>query len=63
MNQKLIHQTEDGAAFSETETAYLLNGVPKENMLDTTVAKLETLSIMEYVDVLGRNLAAIIKNQ
>jgi epoxyqueuosine reductase len=63
MNKKLLNWIEDGEAFSETETADLLNGVPKDNMLDTTVAKLEALSIMEYVDVLGRNLKAIMKNQ
>jgi epoxyqueuosine reductase len=63
MNQKLLNWIEDGATFTEAETAYFLNGVPKDNMPNATVAKLGMLGMMEYVDVLGRNLEAVIKNQ
>jgi epoxyqueuosine reductase len=63
MNQKLLNWIEDGAAFSEKETDYLFKGVPPDDMPKTMVEKLEKLGMTEYVDVLERNLKAIIKNQ
>ncbi len=63
MNQKRLNWIEEGPIFSEQETASLFDGVRKDTMPSTTIAKLETLSMMEYVNVLGRNLKAIIENQ
>jgi epoxyqueuosine reductase len=63
MNQKLLNWIEDGAAFSEAETADILNGVSEDKFADKSVTKLETLGMMEYLDVLGRNFKAIIENQ
>jgi hypothetical protein len=63
MNKKLLNWIEDGAAFSEAETADTLNGVSEDKFADKSVTKLETLGIMEYLDALGRNFKAIIENQ
>jgi epoxyqueuosine reductase len=63
MNQKLLNWIEDGETFSEAETADILNGVPEDKIVDKFVTKLETLGMMEYANVLGRNLKAIIDNQ
>jgi epoxyqueuosine reductase len=63
MNQKFLNWQEDGATFSEEETAFFLNGVPQEKMPEKTIAKLQKLGMMEYANVLGRNLKAILENQ
>jgi epoxyqueuosine reductase len=63
MNQKLLNWQADGATFSEEETAFFLNGEPQEKMPEKTIAKLQKLGMMEYANVLGRNLKAIIENQ
>lgn len=44
-------------AFSERETALLLNGVPREKLPAKTLAKLQHLSIAEDLDKLPRNLS------
>jgi epoxyqueuosine reductase len=63
MDQKFLNWQEDGATFSEEETAFFLNGVPQEKMPDKTIAKLQKLSMMEYANVFGRNLQAVLENQ
>jgi len=62
MNQKLLNWIEDGALFSEEQTSYLLEDLSKDDIPNTTRDKLEKLGMMEYVNVLGRNLKALIAN-
>jgi epoxyqueuosine reductase len=58
MNQKLVDWIEDGMTFDEPETGFLLKGSPEAKIPDKTIAKLEKLDMMEYADVLGRNLGS-----
>lgn len=45
--------------FSEEETAFLLEGVSLEWLPAATVKKLERLDLIEYLDILPRNLSVI----
>ena len=63
MNKKSINWVDDGAVFPEEETSYVLNGVHQNNIPDSLIEKLEKLGMMEYINVLGRNLKALIENQ
>lgn len=61
INQKFLNRVEDGAAFSEVETDYLLKTLPPGSMPKSLTDKIENLGIKEYADVLGRNLKTILK--
>jgi epoxyqueuosine reductase len=63
MNQKLRNWIEDGSKFSEEETADTVNGVSEDKIAEESVTKLETLGMMEYLDVLGRNLKVLIERR
>jgi epoxyqueuosine reductase len=63
MNTNFQDWIEDGATFSEEETAFFLNDVAPEKMSEKAIAKLQQLGMLEYADVLGRNLKAILENQ
>jgi epoxyqueuosine reductase len=63
MNRKFRDWIEDGGAFSEGETLTLLNDEPPDKLSKSTLKKLEKLGMTEYVEVLGRNLKAVIGNQ
>ena len=63
MNQKFLNQIDDGEAFSEKETEYLLKNPPASNMPKSLIKKIEKLGLTEYAGVLGRNLKAILENQ
>jgi epoxyqueuosine reductase len=63
MNQKIAGWTEDGMTFDEDETDFLLKSSPEATIPEKTIAKLEKLDIMEYADVLGRNLKVLIEQQ
>lgn len=54
---------EEGPTFSQLETNFILQGKPKYKMPKITIDKLESLDIIEYIDVLGRNLRALIENR
>jgi epoxyqueuosine reductase len=51
---------EEGPTFSPLETNFILQEKPKHKMPEFTIEKLESLDIIEYIDVLGRNLRALI---
>ena len=51
---------EDGA-FSEEETSMILKGVSENKIPLETKEKLEKLDMMEYYDLLGRNLGVLIR--
>jgi epoxyqueuosine reductase len=55
---QLIGETAD---FNEEETSLLLKGVSKEELSESTIKKLQTLSLTDYFDELPRNLSVLIK--
>lgn len=61
MNQKFLNQIDDGEAFSEKETDYLLKGMPPYKLPKPLAEKIEKLGLTEYAAVLGRNLKAILE--
>jgi epoxyqueuosine reductase len=60
INRKLVSRLEDGPIFFEEETAALLQGIPRDRIPPAAIDKLMKLDILEYVDVLGRNLRALL---
>ncbi len=54
---------EGDEVFSEEETALLLDGVPQHHLPPETVAKLERLDLIELLDILPRNLDALMRSQ
>jgi epoxyqueuosine reductase len=58
-----LEKIEEGPTFSELETNFILQKRPRHKMPKVTIDKLESLDIIEYVDVLGRNLRALIENR
>jgi hypothetical protein len=50
---------EEGPTFSHEETASILRGEPIKKIPKETITKLEELSLLEYVDILGRNLKVL----
>ncbi|NIO48431.1 MAG: FeS-binding protein [Candidatus Aminicenantes bacterium] len=51
---------EEGPIFSPLETKFILQAKAKDEMSELTIEKLESLDIVEYIDVLGRNLRALL---
>ena len=60
-NKKFVKWIEAGATFSTTETDLILNGVSEERLPRETIEKLEKHGILEYFNVLARNLRALIE--
>ena len=60
-NRAVAHPREEGVTFSETETELILQGVPKDQLPHTLVAKLQSLNMDEYLPVLPRNLAVLLE--
>jgi epoxyqueuosine reductase len=53
----------EGPRFSAEETACLRHGVNQDKLVTETLPKLNQLDMVEYVDVLGRNLEAMISKR
>jgi epoxyqueuosine reductase len=60
-NKEVLKWTESGATFDREETALILDGVPDDRLPRETLDKLKNLDMMEYYDVLGRNLRVLIE--
>jgi len=60
-NADFLEWIQPGAEFSEEETSLLLNGVPLKTLPAATVKKLEKLYMLEYFDILPRNLRVLLK--
>jgi epoxyqueuosine reductase len=58
-NRAVVHRREEGVTFSETETDVILQGVRKEELPPSLLAKLQGLNMDEYLSVLPRNLAVL----
>jgi epoxyqueuosine reductase len=55
-NKDFVEWVEEGAEFSQEETALLLERVSLDQLSAATVRKLEQLDLIEYLDGLPRNL-------
>ncbi len=53
----------EGPVFSETETAAILQGNSRDLLPPGAVQKLEGLDMIEYANVLGRNLGVLVKKR
>jgi epoxyqueuosine reductase len=62
-NKPFRKEVVESTVFSETETAAVLQGNSRNLFPPGAVQKLEGLDMIEYANVLGRNLDALIKKQ
>jgi epoxyqueuosine reductase len=60
-NKRFVKWVEEGEDFTEAETRAILNGVPLDRLPPVTVHKLERCYMAEDLDVLPRNLRALMK--
>ena len=60
-NKEVVKWIEDGAAFDSDETSFILDGVSDDQLPRETLEKLNQLGMMEYYNVLGRNLRVLIE--
>jgi epoxyqueuosine reductase len=60
-NRQFLQMVGETADFNEEETKLLLKGVPREELSESTMKKLQTLSLTDYFDELPRNLSVLIK--
>ena len=61
-NKDVTKCIEDGPTFDNEETDLILKGVSEEKLPVETIEKLRKSGIMEYFDVLGRNLRVLIQH-
>lgn len=59
-NKAVVKWIEPGETFGENETELILSGTPREQLPRETAEKINRQDLMEYYDVLGRNLKALI---
>ena len=59
-NRHVSNWIEKGPTFSEEETRLLLEGTPRSQLPELTVEKLEQVWLMEYINLLPRNLQALL---
>lgn len=59
-NKDFVKWTEPGETFTTDETDLILSGASEEQLPRETLAKLKRLDLMEYYNVLGRNLNALV---
>jgi epoxyqueuosine reductase len=63
VNKQFVKWVEEGENFTEAETELILNGVPLDRMSPETVHKLNRCYMAEDLDVLPRNLRALMRGQ
>jgi epoxyqueuosine reductase len=61
VNKPFVQWVEQGEDFAEAETELILNGVPLDHLPSETADKLNRSYVAEYLDVLPRNLRALMK--
>jgi epoxyqueuosine reductase len=61
VNKPFVNWVEDGEEFDEAETELILNGVPVDRLPPATVQKLNSCYMMEYLNLLPRNLRALMR--
>jgi hypothetical protein len=62
-NKDFLPWIEPGAEFSEEETALLLQGIPLDQFPTATLKKIEQFDLIEYFDVLPRNLGVLLNHE
>jgi epoxyqueuosine reductase len=62
-NKEAIQWTKEEEEFSEKETALLLEDVPRDKLPPATLRKLENLGLVDYLDIVARNLSILIKKR
>jgi len=62
-NRQVWQWVQDGAEFSQEETALLLEGIPFDQLPPAVAEKLERLEMDSYAGVLPRNLNALLSQQ
>ena len=60
-NKDVVKWVEAGATFDNAETGLILNGLSEERLPQETHEKLKRHGMMEYYNVLGRNLKTLIE--
>jgi len=60
-NKKVINWTEPGPEFSEEETIFILNGKNYDDLPKVTKEKIEKFDLVNYYEVLPRNLNPFLK--
>jgi len=60
-NKEFLNWFEEKVEFSQDETALLLRGVPRDQLTDEIVKKLQHLDLLENVDIFPRNLGVFFK--
>ncbi len=58
-NQAFKNRIEDRATFDESETELLLKGASREELAAETAGKLEQIGLLDYLEVLPRNLGVL----
>ena len=61
VNKRFVKWVEEGETFDEAETDLILNEVPLDRLPPETAHKLNRSYMVEYLDVLPRNLRALMK--
>jgi epoxyqueuosine reductase len=61
VNKRFMKWAEEGEDFNEAETEIILSGVPLDRIAPETAHKLKRSYMVEYLDVLPRNLRALLK--
>jgi len=61
VNKRFIRWVEEGEAFNEADTELILNEVPLDRIPPETAHKLNRGYMLDYLDVLPRNLRALLK--
>jgi len=61
VNKRFVKWVEEGETFNEAEAKLILNAVPLDRMPPETAHKLTRSYMVEYLDVLPRNLRALMK--
>jgi epoxyqueuosine reductase len=59
VNKDVFKSVKEGPVFSEKETAFILQDQPENKASKHALKKLESLDMIEYLPVLGRNLRAL----
>jgi epoxyqueuosine reductase len=60
-NKEVLGWIEEGAEFSQEETALLLEGVPPSQLPDALMEKLARWDLVDLLDVLPRNLGVFLR--
>jgi len=62
-NKNILEWVEEKGEFSQEETALLLEGKMLNRLSSTLIIKLTQLDLMEYLDVLPRNLSVLLDKE